>query len=314
MTNPYRAMCAELIEAVLSDDSHIDCMQIARRARALLAEPVVEGPSEKELYDLFCEHAREPVESMRAALARWGRPATAPVPEPGEVAELVEWLGNPMLVSYSLAASDSASRRLIRAAELLGRPAAAPVPEPGEVPRIGHILRLAEIIREVDGRHDKGAAALAEAILSHPGICSAGLAALDEADGPAVPDGREPASVALQPSDEELLATLNQAVADFPPRHSEAEAMNAVEYPLALELRKARAALARWGRPTPQPVAVSERLPGPEHCTARGLCWVFYKGYATWTLEPPLGQDGKHAGYTHWLPANALPTPEATND
>ena len=63
-----------------------------------------------------------------------------------------------------------------------GRPAAAPVPEPGEVPRIGHILRLAEIIREVDGRHDKGAAALAEAILSHPGICSAGLAALDEAD------------------------------------------------------------------------------------------------------------------------------------
>ena len=77
-------------------------------------------------------------------------------------------------------------------------------PEPGEVPRIGHILRLAEIIREVDGRHDKGAAALAEAILSHPGICSAGLAALDEADGPAVPDGREPASVALQPSDVEV--------------------------------------------------------------------------------------------------------------
>jgi len=35
--------------------------------------------------------------------------------------------------------------------------------------RVGHILRLAEIIREVDGRHDKGAAALAEAILSHPG-------------------------------------------------------------------------------------------------------------------------------------------------
>jgi hypothetical protein len=37
-------------------------------------------------------------------------------------------------------------------------------------PKVGHILRLAEIIREVDGTHDKGAAALAEAILSHPGI------------------------------------------------------------------------------------------------------------------------------------------------
>jgi len=42
-------------------------------------------------------------------------------------------------------------------------------PEPqGLPPRVGHILRLAEIIREVDGNHDKGAAALAEAILSHP--------------------------------------------------------------------------------------------------------------------------------------------------
>jgi hypothetical protein len=36
-------------------------------------------------------------------------------------------------------------------------------------PRVGHVLRLAEIIREVDGSHGLGAAALAEAILSHPG-------------------------------------------------------------------------------------------------------------------------------------------------
>ena len=69
--------------------------------------------------------------------------------------------------------------------------------------------------------------------------------------------------------------------------------------------------LTRWGHPTPQPVAVSERLPRPEDCTAQGWCWVFYRGFATWTLEKPLGQDGKHTGYTHWLPANALPTPEA---
>jgi hypothetical protein len=45
---------------------------------------------------------------------------------------------------------------------------AQPGPE-GLPPRVGHILRLAEIIREVDGSHDKGAAALAEAILSHSG-------------------------------------------------------------------------------------------------------------------------------------------------
>jgi hypothetical protein len=40
----FRALCAELIEAVLSDDSHIDCVQIARRARAALAaQPVAIG-------------------------------------------------------------------------------------------------------------------------------------------------------------------------------------------------------------------------------------------------------------------------------
>lgn len=39
-----------------------------------------------------------------------------------------------------------------------------------ELPKVGHVLRLAEIIREVDGNHSLGASALAEAILSHPQI------------------------------------------------------------------------------------------------------------------------------------------------
>jgi hypothetical protein len=43
-----------------------------------------------------------------------------------------------------------------------GRPAIQPVPAPMSVDT------LAAIIREVDGSHDKGAAALAEAILDHP--------------------------------------------------------------------------------------------------------------------------------------------------
>ena len=59
----------------------------------------------------------------------------------------------------------------------------------------------------------------------------------------------------------------------------------------------------------PQPVAVSERLPGPEDCTPQGWCWVLYRGFSTWTLEPPLGQDGQPTGWTHWLPVHALPTP-----
>ena len=129
MTNPdYRAMCAELIEAVLSDDSHIDCMQIARRARALLAQEAV-GPSEKELYDLFCEYEREPVESMRAALARWGRPAAQPVAEGPTDQELLH-LYQVATPCYSV---EEYKRELDFARAVLarwGRPAAEPVPEP----------------------------------------------------------------------------------------------------------------------------------------------------------------------------------------
>ncbi len=53
----------------------------------------------------------------------------------------------------------------------------------------------------------------------------------------------------------------------------------------------------------PQPVPVSERLPGPEDCDERARCWwltLDWAGPALWnqTSTP-----------THWLPANALPLP-----
>ena len=68
-----------------------------------------------------------------------------------------------------------------------------------------------------------------------------------------------------------------------------------------------RAALDRWGRPTPQPVAVSERLPGPEDCIfPTGECWWFDPhADGAWYVDTFQGN------YTHWLSANALPTPEA---
>lgn len=73
-----------------------------------------------------------------------------------------------------------------------------------------------------------------------------------------------------------------------------------------------RAVLARWGNhpgspdsSTPQPVTVSERLPGDE------LCWWYEPdeddGYGgMWTL---LRIRGGTARYSHWLPAHALPQP-----
>lgn len=83
-----------------------------------------------------------------------------------------------------------------------------------------------------------------------------------------------------------------------------ASVSDAVEY--------ARAVLARWGNhpgspgsSTPQPVPVSERLPGDE------LCWWYEPdeddGYGgMWTL---LRIRGNTTRYSHWLPANALTQP-----
>jgi hypothetical protein len=76
----------------------------------------------------------------------------------------------------------------------------------------------------------------------------------------------------------------------------------------------AACARARFDHPTPQPVPVSERLPGPEDCDAEGRCWLLYRS-ASMKMTPVWSLVHKRcildAPYTHWLPANALPTPEA---
>ena len=82
--------------------------------------------------------------------------------------------------------------------------------------------------------------------------------------------------------------------------------------------------------PTPQPVAVSERLPGAKDCAlwpsdpeATPWCWagkdidggwewaqISMLGLGTDTLSRIIAGGG----WTHWLPSSALPTPETTND
>jgi len=87
----------------------------------------------------------------------------------------------------------------------------------------------------------------------------------------------------------------------------------------------ARAALARWGTPAIQPVPVAERLPGLEDCDAEVECWWWHPGHKEddfidgWILLNPKWAGSRRDSddsliYTHWLPANVLPTPEATND
>jgi len=110
-------------------------------------------------------------------------------------------------------------------------------------------------------------------------------------------------------------------------------------------IKFARAVLARWGQPyklpttqpipvserlpqvkvilrdihnpTPQPILACARLPEPKDCDADGMCW------ACRSFDPSVDDLGdfwqripcewleNFARWTHWLPANALPTPEA---
>jgi hypothetical protein len=77
----YRALCAELVDATLSDDSHIDCVQIARQSRAALAQPEPVAPTDEELWEAYDQMDGVPEDwpwcrdYARAVLARWGTPA-----------------------------------------------------------------------------------------------------------------------------------------------------------------------------------------------------------------------------------------------
>ena len=142
----------------------------------------------------------------------------------------------------------------------------------------GRILRLAEIIREVDGNHDKGAAALAEAILSHPGIRSAVLDA-----EPVAVDGEVAELV-------EWLMTLRQL------RHIASSFDNKLSRIVALLQQR-----------HPAPVAVSERPweRQPGWLDPDGECWWCPpRGPAYWQMANPA------MAYGGWVfPAPALPLP-----
>ena len=67
-------------------------------------------------------------------------------------------------------------------------------------------------------------------------------------------------------------------------------------------------ALARWGTPAIQPVPVSETWPEFSDCDQQEEVWVWNPVLDHWTLS----RINRYV-HTHWLPANALPTPEAND-
>ena len=67
------------------------------------------------------------------------------------------------------------------------------------------------------------------------------------------------------------------------------------------------AALAHWGRPTPAPIPVSDRLPGQEDCDTEGRCWFWEHSDERWEL---LHHTIAQPNWTWiWLPFHALPLP-----
>jgi hypothetical protein len=75
-------------------------------------------------------------------------------------------------------------------------------------------------------------------------------------------------------------------------------------------LREFASIIRRWGTPAIQPVPVSERLPPMEadELDDQGTCWNYHPINLHYCLCVP-----DPSVHTHWLSANALPTPEATN-
>jgi hypothetical protein len=121
---------------------------------------------------------------------------------------------------------------------------------------------------------------------------------------------------AVEPTDEQILAIQDRAVASFSPVHPDAQNLSAIEYARALEIRKARAVLQHLGRPAVEPVPVSERLPGPEDCDDQGRCWLLDRprknGPAAWMLRRP--DDGMLLLFIAWAPHWAIPVPQEGAD
>jgi hypothetical protein len=180
-------------------------------------------------------------------------------------------------------------------------------------PRVGHILRLAEIIREVDGSHDKGAAALAEAILSHSG--SRWSPAIEPVpEGPPLEPrgcptpGACPTAATLPPEMIRALELAEAALADIGDADREpGDDLAWAEVRAAQDLPRIRRALTRYARPTIEPVPVSERP------WKREKGWNDPDGECWWCPPdgPPYWQMANPAMvYGGWLlPVHALPIP-----
>jgi hypothetical protein len=73
------------------------------------------------------------------------------------------------------------------------------------------------------------------------------------------------------------------------------------------------ALLQQLSAPAPvwEAVPVSERLPGEGDCDAEGRCWMFMPDMGTTTSWRLIDPRGSWLSHRHWLPAHAIPLPQA---
>jgi hypothetical protein len=127
MADTFRALCARMADELdhyrqlLMDDRRAT-HALATEARAALAQPEPQGPTDEEIYKLaldgdflvdvgdgFSCMVQDEVEFARAVLARWGRPAIEPVPVSERWPEFSDcnpfeavWAFNPVLDHWKL--------------------------------------------------------------------------------------------------------------------------------------------------------------------------------------------------------------------
>ena len=81
MTDTYRAMCAELVDDLEMSDWPSKLKETFRadidRARALLAQPVAEGPTDEEIMELMPQQMRDDLAAAARAMIGFDSPKAA---------------------------------------------------------------------------------------------------------------------------------------------------------------------------------------------------------------------------------------------
>jgi hypothetical protein len=302
-TPDFRTLCAEMLAAAdeyAGMNPYMRLDNAMKAARAALAEPEGEGPSERDIAEILehLEWKRLPqaegtgnsllLDLALAVLARWGHPAP-PAPEAGEVKELVAALKEPgdPFPEHRTITSEEADR----AATLLQQQAA---PAHAVVP-----VAVSDALIE------------AECALS------------DVAEGEPECDDGDPAQWSEQRC-AETLAIIRPVMklhkirtSEWPPQPlPQAEEVEVAKLVDSLQFRRAATLIQQLSAPAPAavPVPVSERLPGAKDWDVCGRCWMFDpcdRGWWAYRSALPSDDELGRPPWTHWLPAHAIPLPQA---